>query len=284
MKPIRWTLWKGTAALLLFLFAASCSKDPAETVLLTAVQVQETSLVLPEGGTADLNFRVTDKEYAFVSDPAATDCEISLVTADNHDPVHFRLVRVARQGEAGTWLATLADNGSGDEYQEEIHLKIRRRDGTAVLSGRIQVCSEEKPADLAPDTGLPVIFIDTQAAITSKEDYVDGTLRIDGRGVADGLEEVTCQVRGRGNTTWTWPKKPYLVKLDQKASLFGMPKHKRWILLANFLDRTMMRNIIAMKVASMTSLTENITLPPSGASPRWPRAPAPCRRSGLSYP
>ncbi len=254
MKPIRWTLWKGTAALLLFLFAASCSKDPAETVLLTAVQVQETSLVLPEGGTADLNFRVTDKEYAFVSDPAATDCEISLVTADNHDPVHFRLVRVARQGEAGTWLATLADNGSGDEYQEEIHLKIRRRDGTAVLSGRIQVRSEEKPADLAPDTGLPVIFLDTQAAITSKEDYVDGTLRIDGRGVADGLEEVTCQVRGRGNTTWTWPKKPYLVKLDQKASLFGMPKHKRWILLANFLDRTMMRNIIAMKVASMTSL------------------------------
>ena len=44
------------------------------------------------------------------------------------------------------------------------------------------------------------------------------------------------------------------VKLDSKGSFFGMKKHKRWVLLANFMDRTMMRNIVAMKVSSMTSL------------------------------
>ena len=105
-------------------------------------------------------------------------------------------------------------------------------------------------------TGLPIIYIDTENAkeITSKEDYLNATFRINGRGVAEGLDEVTCQIRGRGNTTWGWPKKPYLVKFDSKQSIFGFPKHKRWILLANFMDRTMMRNLVAMKVSSMTNL------------------------------
>ena len=64
---------------------------------------------------------------------------------------------------------------------------------------------------------------------------------------------MACDIRGRGNTTWYWPKKPYLIKLNEKQSLFGMPKHKRWILLANFMDRTLMRNLVSMKVASMMS-------------------------------
>ena len=75
-----------------------------------------------------------------------------------------------------------------------------------------------------------------------------------GKSAADDLGPLSCSVRGRGNTTWTWPKKPYLVKLDSKASVFGLPAHKRWILLANFMDRTMMRNLVSMKVASLTSL------------------------------
>ncbi|MBR1794578.1 MAG: CotH kinase family protein [Bacteroidales bacterium] len=52
---------------------------------------------------------------------------------------------------------------------------------------------------------------------------------------------------------WEWPKKPYLIKFDQKQSLFGMPAHKRWVLLANFMDRSLMRNLVSMKVASMTA-------------------------------
>lgn len=33
-----------------------------------------------------------------------------------------------------------------------------------------------------------------------------------------------------------------------------MPAHKRWVLLANFMDRSLMRNLVSMKVASMTAL------------------------------
>ena len=105
-------------------------------------------------------------------------------------------------------------------------------------------------------TGLPVVEINTEggAPIVSKEDYLAADFRIVGKSAADDFGPLSCSVRGRGNTTWTWPKKPYLVKLDSKASVFGLPAHKRWILLANFMDRTMMRNLVSMKVASLTSL------------------------------
>ena len=234
------------------LLSAACSKDADNGPSLLSVQVMQSEVVLPEGGTAGLAFRVLESDYAFQTDVNAPDCAVSLVTASNRSPEHVRLVRVERQAEAGTYFATLGGDNSGETIREDLHLRIRGADGNVVLSGQFTVRSEEKPVEPSYfDTGLPVVSINTEKPVTSKDEYVSGTFRIEG---PDGLESVTCQVRGRGNTTWAWPKKPYLVKFDQKQSLFGMPKHKRWILLANFMDRTMMRNLVAMKVSSMTAL------------------------------
>ncbi|MBQ8069253.1 MAG: CotH kinase family protein [Bacteroidales bacterium] len=243
-------------ALIFCLLASSCGKDTEEDFPLTNVAVQESSLSLEEGKTGTLNFQVTDPGYPISTDVNSPDCEVSIITADNHSPRHFSLAGISKLSGEGQYTATLLDNASGEQYQEEIHLRIRRKDGSYVLSGRITVKSKEIIPVVTPDTGLPIIYIETEnrQAITSKEDYLNATFRINGRGVAEGLDEVTCQIRGRGNTTWGWPKKPYLVKFDSKQSLFGFPKHKRWVLLANFMDRTMMRNLVAMKVSSMTGL------------------------------
>ena len=244
--------WKGMAALLLSLSWLSCQKAPEDKgPELISVQVLESQLTLEQGGTGTLTFRVTPTDYVFSTDVAAADCPVSLVTINNVSPTHFRLASLARIGEAGTYTATLEDSGSGEDYAELIHLRIQDH-GKMVLSSRFTVASAEKP--FVPETGLPIIYLDTDAPVTSKEDYVNGMLRIDGQGIAEGLEETVCQVRGRGNTTWSWPKKPYTIKFDKKQSLFGLPKNKRWILLANFMDRTMMRNLLAMKVSSMTHL------------------------------
>lgn len=56
-------------------------------------------------------------------------------------------------------------------------------------------------------------------------------------------------VRLRGNTTQTYPKKPLAIKFLDKQSVLGMPKHKRWVLLANQLDRSMIRNAVALDIA-----------------------------------
>ena len=101
-------------------------------------------------------------------------------------------------------------------------------------------------------SGLPVVIIDTpnQATIPSKhhdwlEDASITILTPDGKADYSG----TTSIRGRGNSTWSYPKKPYNLKLDEKAEILGMPKHKRWVLLANWMDRTLLRNRVAFQIA-----------------------------------
>lgn len=61
--------------------------------------------------------------------------------------------------------------------------------------------------------------------------------------------DLACGIRLRGNSTQKFPKKPFAIKLASKAEVLGMPKHKRWVLLANWMDRTMLRNAVAFEVA-----------------------------------
>ena len=69
---------------------------------------------------------------------------------------------------------------------------------------------------------------------------------------ADGIVDLATSVartRLRGNTSLNFPKKPFAVKLDNKASVLGMAKHKRWVLLANWKDKSLMRNHVAFGLA-----------------------------------
>ena len=70
--------------------------------------------------------------------------------------------------------------------------------------------------------------------------YPDGTVNVD---------HALCGVRLRGNTTQEYPKKPFAIKLTSGASVLGMPSHKRWVLLANWLDHSMIRNTVAFDIA-----------------------------------
>lgn len=95
---------------------------------------------------------------------------------------------------------------------------------------------------------IPVVYVETPAPILSKDDWVkNGKLSIF-TSDDDGVILNKAQYKGRGNSTWGYPKKPYAIKLDKKAEILGMPKHKRWVLLANYLDKTLMRNAVAFEV------------------------------------
>ena len=92
------------------------------------------------------------------------------------------------------------------------------------------------------NTGLPVVRITTPSAINSKKVWVsDCKIRIE---LPDGTVDLedTLSMRGRGNNTWNFAKKPYALRMNGRTKVLGMPKHKRWILLANYKDRTLMRN------------------------------------------
>lgn len=63
------------------------------------------------------------------------------------------------------------------------------------------------------------------------------------------LATANCGVRLRGNTSQEYPKKPFAVKFTSRQTVLGMPAHKRWVLLANWLDHSMIRNAVAFDVA-----------------------------------
>lgn len=84
----------------------------------------------------------------------------------------------------------------------------------------------------------------------------DGEIEYDG---------ILNSIKGRGNSTWNLDKKPYNIKLDSKADLFGMGKSKKWCLLANANDFSYMRNMLAYDFAQkmgidVTSSTKRVDL------------------------
>ena len=91
---------------------------------------------------------------------------------------------------------------------------------------------------------LPVLYIDIEGGkeVTSKETYLDATYHLDAMGI-EGIDNVgsadeplPLQIKGRGNTSWGKPKKPYRIKLQDKASLLGMPSNRHFVLVAEWRD------------------------------------------------
>ena len=66
------------------------------------------------------------------------------------------------------------------------------------------------------------------------------------------------EIKGRGNATFTYYKKPYQIKLGAKTSLLGMEKSKTWILLANYTDQSAVRNAMAFAFGEALEIPYNI--------------------------
>ena len=63
------------------------------------------------------------------------------------------------------------------------------------------------------------------------------------------------ELKGRGNTTWDMgDKKPYQIKLEEKASVLGMKAAKKWVLLSNAFDDSLMRNLLAFDTADQLEM------------------------------
>jgi len=86
------------------------------------------------------------------------------------------------------------------------------------------------------------------------EDYVRGTASIDH--TANGVRQNTVitspyGIRIRGNSTRRMPKRSYRLRFDKNTSLLGMAAAKNYILLANHIDKSLIRNSIAQFLAHM---------------------------------
>ncbi|MET0830251.1 MAG: CotH kinase family protein, partial [Microbacterium sp.] len=115
-------------------------------------------------------------------------------------------------------------------------------------------------ARVSPNTGLPTVYVDTNeaGAITDTETDLEGRFTMTGSTAfpqCAAISVALMKIQGRGNYTWSLAKKPYNFSLDKKADVCGMGTDKKWALLANHYDRSLLRNSVALYMGSlMTNL------------------------------
>ena len=109
---------------------------------------------------------------------------------------------------------------------------------------------------------LPVLLIDTLGQQVSRNQEIAGNLQVynnkNGVNTLDDKPKVTSKVniKIRGNSSTKYPKKQFSLELingkgeDKDVSLLGMPKESEWVLNGPFLDKSLMRNYIALNTAS----------------------------------
>jgi len=97
---------------------------------------------------------------------------------------------------------------------------------------------------------LPLLSVttDTGVDVTSRDFYLPAQYVLKDESQAILVQGAT-EIRGRGHSTWDlMPKKPYHIKLGKSSSLLGMPANRHWALLANYSDKTMLRNDLVFKL------------------------------------
>ena len=207
------------------------------------------------------------------------------VIEDGTDTLSYVPKTVVRQGT--NWFLDGEDTGIGRTngpleesiplyaYRDLKYLRIWASNGeTMELDNGWEPEKPEEPVDppkppyidplhdkaIPSNFQIPTVHITTEGgkAIDSKDNYVNATFRFEdpSRFYTDEESlELTGRIKGRGNTTWGMPKKPYRIKLDEKAHVFSRWGNKDWILLANYSDKTLLRNILAMEISRVCGMS-----------------------------
>ena len=106
-------------------------------------------------------------------------------------------------------------------------------------------------------TGLPAVSLNTNEgkSISTRSRYFEGRFAIKAGSGCAAVSSQLAVAKGRGNMSWTFDKKSYTVKLDKKVDLCGMGASKKWALVANHYDKSLLRNSLAGFIGSkMTKL------------------------------
>ena len=154
---------------------------------------------------------------------------------------------------------------------KSIVIALKAADPTLDLSaaGAMQAVVAAFPPAL---TDLPQLRIATRdgAPIASKEVYVDATFKLTNPAVSAQPVDLNGKIRGRGNITWGQPKNPYKVQFSNDAAyakvadFLGMKRNRNWALLADYFDRSLIRNKLALSLGSSVVFSDGIKWTPSG--------------------
>lgn len=218
--------------LLLFSFFISCSENPVDDLSSVA---QFESFIFHSASNKDL----------IVSAPGRISGSNINISIPNRVSADGLVAAFTYSGASVKVGKTEQVSGiTKNDFSSPIIYTITAEDGTKV---NYTVVANELPL-------IPKVYVNTGGApILDKDNYVTSTVRIEDDKYSTGAD-LPAGIRGRGNSTWGMSKKPYRIKLNSKASLLGMSNDRDWALLANYFDKTLLRNITAFEIAKIAEM------------------------------
>ena len=134
----------------------------------------------------------------------------------------------------------------------------------AVIVGVILMWPAEKKIEEEETyTGIPTMHISLGETTLEEINNNDKDIKYPNNSVElfygkTNLFYDNVEIKGRGNFSWLADKKSYRIKFDNKVDLLGMGKKRKWALVANSVDSTLMRNDLAYYLAEITSVKHQL--------------------------
>ena len=111
-------------------------------------------------------------------------------------------------------------------------------------------------SNLTRITNLPTVSIHTLDGVIpyDKEHEIEAQFTIIGDSSYALLSEPGT-IRERGNASRDFPKKPWRIKFEKKQHVLDAPAHaKKWTLINNYGDKTLMRNLLAFELSRLLGM------------------------------
>lgn len=143
----------------------------------------------------------------------------------------------------------------GTEYTVTMNAVYKKGDTTVTSPASSETTFTYRGKTTAYDNGIPQIFINSSRDTKTKNInlYTDTTkTKVNASLMIKGADGSTTEVSNsgtvnvRGNSTSLADKKAYNLKFDSSINPFGMGSAKKWSLLANIFDKTLIRNYMGL--------------------------------------
>ena len=218
------------------LFAQKTNGDTTDVETLTPTTIDPANFT--QGGTLNTSGIVQDGRTGTI---------VANFANGTHNVTLF-----AKDGTEWKGVGSATSNSSGDATIKGVPFDGPQELFAVTSKGirtEVKIITPSAPNDNisgGPSTlGKRVIYVTTNnggTPTTKGVDYEAKTVLVENGVETETLDLETIAVRG--NSTADKPKKPYKFKFDDKQSPFGMPEDKTWVLLANYLDWTLVRSMV----------------------------------------
>ena len=187
----------------------------------------------------------------------SVDGQIQKISAyENADGYHLFLPACAQNARLQLGLPAGASLRVGDAILTD------GMDCSSIEPGRVYSLTlrgEEVPLTVYRSENTAALFLQTRPGTMdylheSKDHKATASLLLC---AADGTQrhaDPSVTLKGRGNATWKYEKKPYSLTLSTPADLLGMGAAAEWVLLANATDQSNLYNRLALDLAAQSGL------------------------------